>query len=148
MVINPNHFIGDVPVLDVRSFFRKYCDGFKTEAIQNIFGIDIGNNLLNQLITIGYIEQNNNDFKLTVSGSRFVCSKAREFTRKAADKALTDFLFRCSQLETNKDFLYKVKKALLFGSMLTDKQKVGDVDIAIELVYKDQTITGKDWIDL
>jgi len=55
-------------------------------------------------------------------------------TRKTADRALHEFLDRVRTLNANKDALYQVPEVVIFGSYLTDAERLGDVDLAIEPV--------------
>lgn len=76
---------------------------------------------------------------LTLKGGALAgASAAKPFSRKAADKALAGFVQRCHEVRERDEFVLKVGTAWLFGSMLTDKPKVGDVDIAVFLAVKAQ----------
>ena len=58
--------------------------------------------------------------------------RARPITRKTAQSALAQFMERLRALNANAEYLYRVESALLFGSMLTETERLGDVDIAVK----------------
>jgi hypothetical protein len=55
-------------------------------------------------------------------------------TRKTADRVLREFLDRVRGLIANEDALYQVPEVVIFGSYLTNAERLGDVDLAIEPV--------------
>jgi hypothetical protein len=49
---------------------------------------------------------------------------------------LQQFLERLDTVNSTPDYAYRVESAVLFGGMLSEAERLGDVDIAIELVPK------------
>lgn len=63
------------------------------------------------------------------------------YSRLTAEKALNNLLNRIKQANQREDFIYKITKAVLFGSYINStKEKIGDLDIAIYIELKDKTI--------
>lgn len=63
------------------------------------------------------------------------------FKRETADKALKNVLEKIEDANKNKEFIYFVKKAVLFGSYInSNKEKIGDLDIALYLELKNKLI--------
>ena len=62
--------------------------------------------------------------------------RARPITRKTAQSALAQFMERLRALNANAEYLYRVESAVLFGSMLTETERLGDGDLAVELSSK------------
>ena len=63
------------------------------------------------------------------------------YSRITAQKALDNVKKRIKEANQRKDFIYKITKAVLFGSFInSSKEKVGDLDIAIYVELKDKTI--------
>jgi hypothetical protein len=60
-------------------------------------------------------------------------SAGKPITRKTANRALQEFMDRVQVINADDGYLYKVESIVLFGSMLSDKERLGDVDLAIEL---------------
>jgi predicted nucleotidyltransferase len=74
-------------------------------------------------------------FELTFRGEAFAsASAAKPVFRKTADTLLQQFLERLDSVHSNPDYAYGVESAVLFGSMLSEVERLGDVDIAIELL--------------
>jgi len=61
------------------------------------------------------------------------------FSRETAKKALENVKLKIKEANEREDFIYRIKKAVLFGSYInSDKEKVGDIDIAIYIDLKDK----------
>jgi hypothetical protein len=69
-------------------------------------------------------------------GALSLASAAKPVRRATAQKRLDEFLARCGEVSVRPDMLFKVSRAVLFGSMLSDKPLVGDVDLAVTLAPK------------
>lgn len=64
---------------------------------------------------------------------------ARAITRQTAKRALAEFLGRVGRVNSDKRFLAKVTRVILFGSYLRgDVDRLSDVDIAIQLEPKEK----------
>lgn len=54
--------------------------------------------------------------------------------KQNADKVFAEFMTRVVELNENNDFIYKVKRIVLFGSYLnSETDDFGDIDLGIEL---------------
>lgn len=63
------------------------------------------------------------------------------YSRATADKVLNNLLYKIKEANKRNDFIYKVTKAVLFGSYINStKEKIGDLDIAIYVEIKDKSI--------
>jgi predicted nucleotidyltransferase len=63
--------------------------------------------------------------------------RKRRFKRKTADAALKMVKRRIAQANRNADFIYRIDKAVAFGSYInSDKEYVGDLDIAVYYSFK------------
>ncbi len=63
------------------------------------------------------------------------------YSRATAAKALNNLLDKIEEANKRKDFIYKITKAVVFGSYInSNKEKVGDLDVAIYIRLKDNTI--------
>lgn len=68
-------------------------------------------------------------------------TRKKLFKRKSADKVLQNILDKINKVNENKDFIYFIKKAIVFGSYInSDNDRIGDLDIALYLELKDKTI--------
>ena len=62
------------------------------------------------------------------------------YSRATAAKALNNLLAKIREVNKRDDFIYTITKAVLFGSYINStKEKVGDLDVAIYIMLKDNT---------
>ena len=67
--------------------------------------------------------------------------KNTTYSRKTANRALEDVKKRIKEVNDNEEFIYRVKKAVLFGSYInSEKDNIGDLDIALYVELKDKSI--------
>jgi hypothetical protein len=144
MNIDSRALIAGVSIVEVRDFLRMHAErGWHPEALRGSFGRERADQLLLVLISEGYVERIEDRGALfygnTAKGGQLArASAGRPVVRATAERALKDFLARCEQVRHEPDFLYTVERAILFGSMLTDKATVSDVDIAVKLRPKER----------
>jgi predicted nucleotidyltransferase len=146
MYIDPKSQIAGVPALQVRKFLRR-LDGYEWTGADIAASLDLpgsrAEKLVSELLQLGYIEpamtrQGKPFYRRTLSGSAFsLASAARPLTRKTADKKLAEFLDRVRAVNVNPDLAYRVRKVLLFGSYLTGQERINDIDVAVELVFRE-----------
>ena len=67
-------------------------------------------------------------------------SAAKPITRSTAERKLKEFLERVIEVKKSKYYLYKVSKVVVFGSYLSEKEKINDIDISISLVAKEKNM--------
>jgi len=67
-----------------------------------------------------------------------MASAAKAIHRKTADSILLKFMERVNEVNTNDTFAYRVEKVMVFGSYLSDKERLNDIDLAIKLVSKEK----------
>ena len=146
MRIRPDDVIAGFPAKQIRKLLRQSTLSLSVDEATKILGLNERSalKLLNDLEKQGFIEKNafapdpNKNWKNTIKGGAL--SKAlfsAPVSRQAAEKKLSEFMDRVREVNDANRFLYRVKKAVLFGSFLTESSTVGDLDIAIELVPKE-----------
>lgn len=65
----------------------------------------------------------------------------KSFSRQTAKLALENVIKRINEVNQKEEFIYKITKAVLFGSYInSSKEKIGDLDIALYVELKDDTI--------
>jgi len=65
----------------------------------------------------------------------------KSFSRQTAKLALENVIQRINEVNQKEEFIYKVTKAVLFGSYInSSKEKIGDLDIALYVKLKDDTM--------
>jgi len=79
------------------------------------------------------------NWKLTDEGRRFSKASTECISRNEAQKRIDGLPKRIEQANQNPEFAYTISRAFVFGSYLeTDKQYLGDVDIALEFEPKEK----------
>lgn len=145
MRISAGQSIARYPAFVVREFVRAYrSTNFFTKAAENVLALssEATADFLSQLGDLGFIEksdeQNGNQlFRLTSNGQALAnASAAKPIHRKTAERVLAQFLERVHRVNATSEYLYQVKDVILFGSMLTEAEQLGDVDVAIKLQPK------------
>ncbi len=145
MNINSNEKILTTPILEIRNLLRKTRNHlWGIEYVESALKIsrEDAQTLIEELLRRDLIEYDTSfgDMKLqnTVNGNALaLASAAKPVTRKTADKNFKSFMERVETINTGSYYLYKVTKIILFGSYLTDAPKVSDIDLAVELVRKE-----------
>lgn len=148
MRINPKDTISDVNIVKIRDFMRRSAQSIMWSADYASLLLHLSkeqiSSLLAELEDKGYIEKHEihdgeQYWHNTVQGNSLGnASAARPYKRKTAEKALGEFLERAHLVNSNPYYLYKVTKVILFGSYLTDVSEVSDVDVALEIIPKEE----------
>jgi len=144
MRIDPKGMIGDCPALLVRKALRylRDCDRWEAGVMEAAAALapGTGGALIKALRTEGLIEASGSGvWTITQAGQRFsAATAAKPITRATAERALSEFLERATQVNESPYFLAKVTRLVLFGSMLRPEvERLSDVDLAVELARKE-----------
>ena len=144
MNISPRDNIAGIPILDARRLMRwaraRPFDSWGLELVRNCLGLSAwkAQNLVSALRGAGYIEvdpssPHPSSWRLTVKGYALANAKAtKPLTRETAERKLSEFMDRVRHVNSSHDFLYKVKKVVLFGSYRTSRPRIGDIDLTVE----------------
>lgn len=63
-----------------------------------------------------------------------------KYSRKTARSVLNNVIKKIQEANEKEEFIYKITRAVLFGSYInSDKEKIGDLDIALYLELKDKS---------
>jgi hypothetical protein len=134
-----------LPVMKLREFFRKYTNDWDVENVMYFFDFDRekADTLMIKLEGEGYIEKGNKfrdkqQWVNSIKGNALaVASAAKPILRTTAEKKVNEFLVRVKEVNKNEYYLYKIKKDILFGSYLGEAEQLGDIDLAVEIVPKE-----------
>ena len=146
MNITRDQKIAGVSAMALRKLFRG-ADRIHARHVVEDLGIEqrAAQKLLGTLVKLGYLtragraEHDIGYFDLTLeAGQLGNASAAKPFTRAAADRAVAAFLDRCRAVDADPYWLYRVKRVQIFGSYLTEKERVGDVDVTLDLAPKER----------
>jgi len=148
MRIESSEQIEGIPLTRIRSMFRSA--GLESTLTLDFVGQQLeltkqhAQRLVTALRTAGFIEpvrlrarfpNDGRQWSLTEEGVRLRCATAAKPLRRAtAEGLLAKLLERIEHLNADDHFLAKVSRAIVFGSYLQSTERLGDVDVAIELV--------------
>ena len=142
MRLDPNYKILGIPVLEVRQLLRQGSQHtWDANLVAHVIdvGIEEAQQLIDELVRRGVIEKFDTTFyKNTIQGNAIAnATAAKLIWRKTADRAFAEFMKRVEEVNTHPYYLYRVTKVIVFGSYLSDAEKVSDVDLALDLAAKD-----------
>lgn len=145
MYLDPKSTIAGMPALSIRQLLNKH-DIISLSLIVERFNISerIAGIVLTGLLDEGYVELNECYSKHgevcyhpTLKGcSLALASAAKPVTRKTAEKKIEEFLQRVEEVNKNEYYLYRVDKVVVFGSYLSDQERINDIDVVAVLKRK------------
>lgn len=99
--------------------------------------------VLHGLVEEGYLaaasEPRMSGFELTVKGRALAqATAATPLHRSTVEKKLQELIERMIQVNASEEFLYGIEEAFIYGSYLTDTERLGDLDISVTLYRKDE----------
>lgn len=155
MRIAAGQLVAGYPAVKVRDFLRRYRDtGDCDKAVETELAINrkAAGIFLRELVTSGLLEisesrSGDQQFTLTRQGEILTnASAAKPIRRKTAERVLAAFMERVKVVNATSDYLYRVNEVILFGSMLSDVEQLGDVDVAVNLEPKVSDVEAlKEW---
>jgi len=75
-------------------------------------------------------------------------SAARRIRRKTAAAALMEFMMRVQRVNASREYLYSVERVAVFGSFLGRRERLGDVDVAVDLKSRVAFDKKHKWVEL
>lgn len=143
MTINKTDYIGDVPIIAIRNFFKKARTKNAIFAFDEFMAsLHLGNteaaDCISGLIAKGFIEQSDEKYKLTLKGNALSIARCtNRINKEKADKIFSDLIKRVHEINNDDTYLHKVSKLFLFGSYSDpNNEDFGDIDIAFKLRRK------------
>lgn len=142
MRIAPSETIVGQPALMMRKLFREGCGRIWHESlVEQVLGVDFktAKRIIRDLASEGYIQKaevsREEVYENSIKGNSLaMASAAKPIKRERAEKKLEEFLQRVKIVNDSDYFLYKVQTVVVFGSYLTGKEFLNDIDVAIKLV--------------
>ena len=147
MYIDPNSTIAGQSAIKIRDFLRTCGHGFwsihylahKLKVPQ-----DDAEYTLRELDRDGYIEFDHlidkiEYWHITDKGCRLSCaSAAKPILRSTAERKVRELLERVKVINNDPQYLYKITKFIVFGSYLSHKERLNDVDFGVYLERKEK----------
>lgn len=135
---------GYLPI-EVRNFLRRFRSAvISAPTIQEVFNLSSveAEKFLGRMVKLGLLEPSKHfsrkdrpAYEVGTPGLALAnASAAKPITRKTANRALQEFMDRVRVINASDEYPYKIESVVLFGSMLSDKERLGDVDLAVELL--------------
>lgn len=148
MRIETKMTMAGVSILKVRNGLRHFqlTDIITTEGVGRCVGVSLekAEELVVELVQGGYIARQERDYEgkpvwsLTVKGNAFLmATAAAPITRKTADRLVNDLLMRVQTVNASPEYLIKVTEVIVFGSYLSTASRINDVDIFVNLEWKE-----------
>jgi predicted nucleotidyltransferase len=148
MRIKPDEIVAGFPARKIRDLLRQSVDSLSARDATKFLGLGSkpAVQLLERLEHGGFLERNpdlpNSDrersWKRTVKGGALANALfSTRVSRQSARKTVAGFLDRVREVNSNRRFLYGVRRVVVFGSYLGDAPFVGDVDMAVDLCPKE-----------
>jgi hypothetical protein len=143
--IRSKNTLSGIPIIKVRDFFRHLVSwhqrSFFLSDLQEQFSLDEGFALAlaAELETQGYVKgEENGVYAITEGGEQLVrASAAGKISRRVAEDALAGLLARAEQYNSDPNKLLTVDAIIVFGSFLSENEKLGDLDIAVKSRRRD-----------
>lgn len=148
MIINSRELIAGLPSLKVRKFLKhvKEFDSFGEWHVTRYLGLPMieAKGFLQKLSTLGFTKRLKSKkgepprWEVTSKGMTLSQASARPLKKQLAETKVDQFLKRVSIVNADPSYLYSVTLVIIFGSYLSEKKVIGDIDIAIELKAKEK----------
>ena len=159
MNINPKETMFGLPVLKVREVLRhaikeRLWGDSRKKVIGKVALIlkeptVVAQELVRQLLNENYIVWEKEKFPDGIQYELIASEKGRRFgiakataplTRTKANELLQSLIERAKSINENPEFVFFVQRIEVFGSYLTDKEFLGDLDVGVKL---DRRYTGR-----
>lgn len=163
MKINSADTVAGLPIIKVRDFLRKEPhDAWTLDYVSDALEVSpaVAKDVVQELEANGFlvgktraqwhgehvaVQGADRDdvealaWATTVKGNALgMASAAPSVKRSTAERVLEEFLGRVNELVDRDEYLYRVKRVVLFGSMLDlNRQTVNDIDLVVELEAKE-----------
>jgi hypothetical protein len=148
--------IAGIPVIKVRDYIRD-VQAHRFGADNLAYGLKISVSkaraVVKELLARGYIKkaerlkfERGHAYNCTKNGAQFAAAMAtKPVSRSTADRHVANLVERIRAVNANPEYLVWVPRLIVFGSYLTDRDSINDVDVAVVLNRKEQD--GEKWIE-
>jgi hypothetical protein len=155
MRIDAKSEIAGVAAIKVRDYLRE-VQGHRFGADNVVYGLKISARkaraVLNELLARKYIEraealkfEKDDCYTCTQDGAQFAAAMAtKPVSRSTADRHIAELMERIRAVNANPEYLLWVSRLIVFGSFLTDRERINDVDVSVVLTRKEQGSDG--WV--
>jgi len=150
VILNAQAQVCGIPALVLRRLLRRTMHDFWTRKVlarELKISPERASRLISALRDHAYVEPVPNEprgtWRNTTLGNAFAnATAARPVKRRVAERRLSEFLNRVRHVNAKPAFLCRVTEVVVFGSYLSSKSKMGDVDLAIHVEPKPEYRDG------
>jgi len=150
MRIRRDDVIAGMDALKIRGYLIKYNDrGITYITAMKTFSISRrkAEELIEGLVQLRLISKCDSrveeaivHYETTVSGNALAMAKAgRPVSRVSAERILREFLNRVKLANERSELAFSIESTVVFGSYLTDRTHLNDLDVAVELKSKESS---------
>jgi hypothetical protein len=142
MRIRKEEVVAGYSALRVRGFLRRFKRGFfmlsAAEGFMQLKSREAAK-FINDMVALELIEPtmpfgDKEAFQVATRGHAFAnATAAKPIFRGTAERVLREFVDRVNAVNASKEYAFEVRSAVLFGSMLSCLDRLGDVDVAVDL---------------
>lgn len=142
MRITKEEVVAGHPALRVRGFLRRFDSGFfMHSAVETFMQLKPrqATKFINDMVALELIEptepfEKEAAFQVVTRGLALANAKAaKPIYRGTGERVLSEFIDRVNAVNASKEYAFGIRSAVLFGSMLSCVDRLGDVDVAIDL---------------
>lgn len=142
MQITKDTKIAGVPAVALRKAFKDVGgDEWSVAYLAGLLKVSdaTARKYVKRLLDEGYVEPANpwrgvRHYQLSQLGSQVAeASAAKPIGRNTADRLIAELCERADEINGDQQAVYKVLSLAVFGSYLSDAQKLGDVNVVVEL---------------
>jgi predicted nucleotidyltransferase len=145
----------------IRDILRRSHGAFREDWLTNKFRYDArtASGIAMAMVVAGYVQrdeeredQNHSPFRwysVTETGRDVIrASAAKRIKRETAATELTEFMKRVHMVNASPKYLYSVKRVVVFGSFLERRERLGDVDVAVNFESRVAIKRGSNWVEI
>jgi hypothetical protein len=141
MILRPDQVIAGRPAKDIRRFLREMLH-LKVSCgyAQQVLGCpkEEAKQVMSALEKEGYVSragrhEGHDLYETTLKGNQLAGANLRPISRPTAEKTLKAFMQRVRAVNSDPDYLETITGVIVFGSFLSASEKLGDVDVGIQL---------------
>lgn len=88
-------------------------------------------------------------YSITNAGRELMrASGAKRIKRETAERALSEFMRRVHLVNADTEYLYFVRSVVVFGSYIEHIERLGDIDVAVNLQSRIELDKKHDWVEI
>jgi len=141
----------------IREILRRSRGRFREDWLSDVFRYDRlrAKEIVKAMESVGYLRRDLRAsspipwYAITDAGRDLTrASAAKRIKRETAIAVLSEFIERVQSVNSSPGYLYFVKRVAVFGSFLQHGERLGDVDVAVDLTSRVVFDREHKWVEL